>query len=97
MGEILLILIVALLIYGGRLPDVARAIGKSFAELKRGLTETKDVVTRWIDPGIDVRLDDAEPQRQVTRLPPASPELAKEDISAAGDAPPTDATSNRPS
>ena len=43
-GEILVILIVALLIYGGRLPEVARAIGKSVGELKRGLTETKDVV-----------------------------------------------------
>lgn len=82
-GEILLILIVALLIYGGRLPEVARAIGKSVGELKRGLTETKDVVTRELDPKLDAPVDLGidEPPREVMRAPPAPPELAKEDIS----------------
>ena len=87
-GEILVILIVALLIYGGRLPEVARAIGKSVGELKRGLTETKDVVARELDPG--VRVDLGEPAREVQRAAAATAALAKEDISspppAAGDA-----------
>ena len=85
-GEIILILIVALLIYGGRLPEVARAIGKSVGELKRGLTETRDVVTRELDTGVRADLD--ETAREVRRAA-ASPEaLAKEDISSqpSGDA-----------
>jgi TatA/E family protein of Tat protein translocase len=77
-GEILLILIVALLIYGGRLPEVARAIGKSVGELKRGLTETKDVVAKELDAGLHVDLD--EPKREVQRA--MTEALAKEDISS---------------
>lgn len=82
-GEILLILIVALLIYGGRLPEVARAIGKSIGELKRGLTETRDVVASELDPAIHVDLDD--PPREVQRAGPAPEALAKEDISKPAD------------
>jgi sec-independent protein translocase protein TatA len=78
-GEIILILIVALLVYGGRLPEVARAIGKSVGELKRGLTETRDVVAKELDPDLSVDLD--EPPRETWRAPPAPPEQAKEDIS----------------
>lgn len=37
-GEIVVILAVALLLFGAkRLPDIARSIGKSVKELKRGL------------------------------------------------------------
>jgi Sec-independent protein translocase protein TatA len=82
-GEILLILIVALLVYGGRLPDVARAVGHSFGELKRGLSETKDAVASQLDTGID---DDAA-HREVRRFP-AHEDLAKEDISKAAAEPP---------
>lgn len=71
-GEIMLILLVALLIYGGRLPDVARAIGRSMGELKRGLSETRDAVTTGFD-------DVAEEKREIHRAP-APRELATEDI-----------------
>ena len=37
-GEMLLLLVVALLLYGGNLPEVARSWGKSFAEFRRGLS-----------------------------------------------------------
>ena len=33
---------IALLIFGRRLPDVARSIGKSIVEFKRGLRDVKD-------------------------------------------------------
>lgn len=36
--EMLLLAVVALLLYGGNLPEVARSWGKSFAEFRRGLT-----------------------------------------------------------
>jgi len=36
-GELMVILVVALLLFGERLPEVARGLGRSVAELKRGL------------------------------------------------------------
>ena len=39
MGEILVILLVALLVFGGKLPEAARKIGSSLSEFKRGMHE----------------------------------------------------------
>lgn len=38
-GEMMVILVLALLLFGGRLPDVARNLGRSVGEIKRGFTE----------------------------------------------------------
>jgi sec-independent protein translocase protein TatA len=36
-GEILVIAIVSLVVFGGRLPEVGRALGQSLMEFKKGL------------------------------------------------------------
>jgi len=36
------ILVVALLVFGRRLPDVARSVGKSIVEFKKGIKDVKD-------------------------------------------------------
>jgi sec-independent protein translocase protein TatA len=54
--EWIIILIVALLLFGKRLPDIARSLGKSMTEFKKGLNEaqqTKDDVTSEIKKAKD--------------------------------------------
>ena len=40
--EWIIILVVALLIFGRRLPEIARSLGKSLTEFKKGIQEAKD-------------------------------------------------------
>ena len=40
MGEVLVILIVALLIFGSRLPEVGRSLGRGLVDFKEGLKGT---------------------------------------------------------
>ena len=85
-SEFFLVGFVALLVYGGRLPEVARSVGKSVAALKRGFRDSTEGIARDLDPGLDDPLRD--PPRRTVRAPatppidrPAPPELATEDVS----------------
>ena len=43
-GEWIIILVVAVLIFGRRLPEIARGIGKSLTEFKKGVKEAQNEV-----------------------------------------------------
>ncbi len=57
-SEMLLIGVVALLVFGGNLPDVMRSLGRSYAKLRQSLNEFSRPVR--------------EQMREVTQLPPPS-------------------------
>ena len=44
--ELVVILVVALLLFGKRLPDVARSLGKGIVEFKKGVKGIEDDVER---------------------------------------------------
>ncbi len=55
--EMVVILIVAVLVFGRRLPEIARNMGKSVSEFKKGVKEADKVKDEFLD---DVRDVDAE-------------------------------------
>ncbi len=40
--ELIIIALIALLVFGGRLPEVGRSLGRGIVEFKKGLRETGD-------------------------------------------------------
>ena len=74
--EWLVVLIFGLLIFGRRLPDVARSIGKSITEFKKGMMDVQDDIHTSIerDDTRSPRLDrNREPA--ITRQDQNPPEL----------------------
>ena len=47
--ELLVILVVSVLLFGRRLPEIARGMGKSITEFKKGLSEAKNEIDKDAD------------------------------------------------
>lgn len=50
--EWLIILVVAVLLFGRRLPEIARGMGKSLTEFKKGIKEAENEVTKPVDDDV---------------------------------------------
>ena len=84
-GELILILIIALVVLGpGKLPDVAQSLGKSVREFRKAATDITDAG----------KLDVPPPSEQAT--PPAPPLEAQADAVAAAAAASTPVSSPTP-
>ena len=66
--EWLVILIVALLIFGRRLPEIARSVGKSLTEFKKGINEAKESTDDVMDDVREVKSDVAHEAKEAAGL-----------------------------
>jgi sec-independent protein translocase protein TatA len=48
--ELLVVLAIGLLLFGKRLPDLARSLGKSLAEVKRGMDSVAEDIQGTLKP-----------------------------------------------
>ena len=73
-GEILLILVVALIIWGPqRLPEIARTLGKMMRALRKASFDLTNTVTREIEKENDSKSQPAENPSNKTEKPPPYP------------------------
>lgn len=69
--EWLIVLAVAVLLFGKRLPELGRLIGRTLVNFRHGVSEMKDEISRATDePGHTGR--DTDPEPPVTPSPPTS-------------------------
>jgi sec-independent protein translocase protein TatA len=59
--EVVVIGVIAVILFGGNLPDVARKVGGSYREFRRGLNDMQQqfrMVESQVKKSLDVKLDD---------------------------------------
>ena len=66
--ELLVVLIVALLIFGRRLPDIARSMGKSLTEFKKGINEAKETKDDFVNDVKEIGDDVAKEAKNAAGL-----------------------------
>ena len=66
--ELLVVLVVALLIFGRRLPDIARSVGRSLTEFKKGINEAKETKDEFVGDVKKIGNDVAKETRSAAGL-----------------------------
>jgi sec-independent protein translocase protein TatA len=88
-GEMIVIMLVAVLLFGKRLPEVGRSLGKGIVEFKKGLRGVED---DDLEPAAASSARRAEP----AALPSAAAEPAVPKFEPPGAAPTVEATAAQP-
>jgi sec-independent protein translocase protein TatA len=52
-GEIIMIAIVAVMLFGSKLPEVARSVGQSYTQFRKGLNDIQTSIKNELDQEID--------------------------------------------
>ncbi len=82
-GEMVVIGVVAVLLFGSRLPEVARSLGQSYQQFRKGLAEIQSTISTEVDlknsstvniPDYSDLNDDYEEPTAPRFVPPASEE-----------------------
>jgi len=66
--ELLVVLVIALLIFGKRLPDIARSMGKSLTEFKKGINEAKETKDEFVNDVKEIGDDVAKEAKSAAGL-----------------------------
>lgn len=66
--EWVVVLVVALLIFGRRLPDIARSVGKSLTEFKKGINEAKETKDDFVNDVKEIGDDVAKETKKAAGL-----------------------------
>jgi sec-independent protein translocase protein TatA len=83
LGELVLLAVVALLVFGGNLPDVMRELGRSYAKLRRSLHELSRPVREEIR-----HVRDLPSARDLGSVAREHPETGEDTAEDAGEEPP---------
>ena len=84
MPEIIALAILGVLLFGRKLPDIARSMGKSMVEFKKGMKGIEDEVSESAQPRAAIEPEPVRPPQRVT--PTAAPRF--EDAPAPTNVPP---------
>ncbi len=79
--ELVIIAVIALVIFGRRLPDVARSVGKSIVEFKKGIRDVKD------DISVQSRIESQPESQPQTKSEPAAEAASPKESSKESPAP----------
>jgi sec-independent protein translocase protein TatA len=64
--EILLLLVLGVLLFGRKLPEIGRSLGKTMVEFKKGMKGIEDEVSESAQPRASIEPEAAKPPARVT-------------------------------
>jgi sec-independent protein translocase protein TatA len=70
MQEMLVLLLIGVLLFGRKLPDIGRSLGKTIVEFKKGFNGMEDAIN---DDGRNRAMIDPEPVKPPQRVTPSAP------------------------